>query len=1152
MNTKRIFISGLMLFSFLCISAQTTFQKNINLTNNATYPGLFGDGIGYDATTGSIFIQTDQHDGCCGTPPGVMKLDTNGNILWSRFINASGSTWGASGTAFNGGFSVLARNTGSTGSMTSAVINYDGAGNLVSSTGINTNASSVVDLNIVNSVRLPNGDMLATGYGPVNGHYKDIFYCRLNSTGNIIWGGYSGDYDSYWENGWGADQDPVTLDCYFVGQNISFSQTNSTDIHIIKTDINGNVLYTKNIATPFTDIGYCVKVLPNQDVVLIGTTTNNSSSNEEITFIKLTPAGNLITSCKYQATSNTNIIRNVNILPDGNLLLTGYTNSFGAGGLDALLMEVDLSGNIIWQKSYGSTDDDHFINSVVVNNSIFSVGATNVGNSTGAGFKVFLVKSNLTGGFSNPACPVTNGTFVRTAETYTFISAMNITPSGFNIVSNFTEPSYTNANVDICISSNPVTATASVTNVNCFGSCNGSAIATPSGGTSPYSYSWSPSGGNAATASSLCAGSYTCTITDASSATTTVSVLITEPPVISAIPSQSNVTCNASCNGSANVIASGGNGSYTYSWSPSGGTSATASSLCAGSYTCTISSPIGCDITQSFIITEPPVISAIPSQSNVTCNASCNGSATVIASGGNGSYTYSWSPSGGTSATASGLCAGTYTCTISSPIGCDITQSFTITEPPVISAIPSQSNITCNAACNGSATVIASGGNGTYTYSWSPSGGTSATASGLCPGTYSCTISSPSGCDITQSFTITEPPPLVTNPIFTPATCGNNNGAANPQVSGGTGPYTYNWSNAQTSPTLSNLAAGIYTLTITDANGCSTTASFNITNTGAPLVSVSSFSDVTCFGASSGSASVVATSGSAPYTYSWSPTGGTNSSASNLSAGTYTVTVTGSDGCITTQTVAITQPTSMADSINSTAENCGASDGSASVIVNGGTPGYTYTWNTGDTTSTISNLTSGLYSTVITDANGCVITATVNVGSASTATADAGTFVTIISGSTTILIGTGNGNTYSWSPSNDLSCNTCQNPVASPTVTTTYTLTVTDSLGCTATDTVTVFVDILCGTIYLPTAFSPNHDGQNDIYYVRGNCIETLQFEIFNRWGEMVFFTDDITRGWDGTWRDKQCEPAVFTYFIRATLLDGSLYEGKGNISIVK
>jgi gliding motility-associated-like protein len=168
-----------------------------------------------------------------------------------------------------------------------------------------------------------------------------------------------------------------------------------------------------------------------------------------------------------------------------------------------------------------------------------------------------------------------------------------------------------------------------------------------------------------------------------------------------------------------------------------------------------------------------------------------------------------------------------------------------------------------------------------------------------------------------------------------------------------------------------------------------------------------------------------------------------------------------------------------------------------------------------------------------------------------TAIADAGTSVTITAGQTTQLNGTG-GVTYTWSPSGSLSCSTCQSPVASPTVTTVYTLTVTDANGCTDVDTVTVVVDIACGELYLPNAFSPNGDQQNDVLFVRGNCIKELDLQIYNRWGEKVFETQDATLGWDGTWRNTACEASVFTYILNATLLDGTEISRKGNISLVK
>jgi gliding motility-associated-like protein len=166
-------------------------------------------------------------------------------------------------------------------------------------------------------------------------------------------------------------------------------------------------------------------------------------------------------------------------------------------------------------------------------------------------------------------------------------------------------------------------------------------------------------------------------------------------------------------------------------------------------------------------------------------------------------------------------------------------------------------------------------------------------------------------------------------------------------------------------------------------------------------------------------------------------------------------------------------------------------------------------------------------------------------------TANAGNSVVITSGSTTILNGSGSaGATFSWSPSATLSCNTCPNPTAAPTQTTTYTLTVTLN-GCSTSDTVTVFIDILCGELFVPTAFSPNGDNQNDILYVFGNCITNLQFAIFDRWGEKVFETTNQLEGWDGTFNGKKMDPAAFAYYLSATV-KGEEVKKHGNITLVK
>jgi gliding motility-associated-like protein len=265
----------------------------------------------------------------------------------------------------------------------------------------------------------------------------------------------------------------------------------------------------------------------------------------------------------------------------------------------------------------------------------------------------------------------------------------------------------------------------------------------------------------------------------------------------------------------------------------------------------------------------------------------------------------------------------------------------------------------------------------------------------------------------------------------------------------------------------------------------------------------------------------------------------------------YYLAVSVSGGCISYDTITVII-TNIGDSVSSTLAGCNVNDATATVYPVGGIPPYTYLWMPGgQTTQTAIALAPGSYTCTITDANGCSSSSTVTVASISSLNPDAGPTVTITAGESTQLNGTG-GTFYSWTPGGDLSCSSCQNPIASPTVTTTYTLTVSDSLGCTLIDTVTVIVDIFCGDVFVPNAFSPNGDNQNDVLYVRGACIETMDFYVFNRLGEQVFHSTDPAVGWNGTWRGVPCENAVFTYVVKGLLFDGTEVNLKGNVSLIK
>ncbi len=531
----------------------------------------------------------------------------------------------------------------------------------------------------------------------------------------------------------------------------------------------------------------------------------------------------------------------------------------------------------------------------------------------------------------------------------------------------------------------PTAVVASIgtpTNVSCNGGSDGSATASGSGGTSPYSFAWSGGAGSSATATGLSAGTYTVTVTDANGCSDTETVTITEPtPTTASISSSTNLTCFGSNDGSATAAGSGGTSPYTYVWS-SGAVTATASGLAAGTFTVTVTDANGCTQVASVTITQPIVLATTVSlDNNVSCNGGNDGGASVSVSGGTSPYTYLWSSSE-TSTSADSLSAGTAFVTVTDANGCEAIDSIQITEPNVLSAsIGSSTNVSCNAGSDGSATVSVSGGTTAYAYAWSGGGGTAVTASGLSAGTYTVTVTDANGCTDTASVTLTEPSAITISTSATNVSCnGANDGSITASTSGGTPGYSYLWSTAATSATVTNLSPGNYSVTVTDANGCAQTATQSITEPTVLTASTSVDNNVNCNGGSDGSATASGSGGTSPYTFAWS-SGGTAATETGLSAGTFTVTVTDANGCTDTETVSITEPTLLVASagVDSNTTCASTATGVATASAVGGASPYSYAWSTGSTSFTATGLGTGTYCVTVTDANGCIDTACISI-----------------------------------------------------------------------------------------------------------------------------------------------------------------------------
>ncbi|MDP2387380.1 MAG: T9SS type A sorting domain-containing protein [Bacteroidota bacterium] len=450
----------------------------------------------------------------------------------------------------------------------------------------------------------------------------------------------------------------------------------------------------------------------------------------------------------------------------------------------------------------------------------------------------------------------------------------------------------------------PLDASISSNSVLCNGMCNGSATVTPSGGTPPYTYSWAPIGGTAATATGLCAGTYTCVITEASGFQVTKITSVTQPSLLVNTTNVTNATCFGLANGTATITPSGGTGGYTFNWSPGGMTSAMVAGLSAPTiYTTTVTDANGCTSNNIANITQPTAITSGLTTSSVTCNGGNDGFATVSPSGGTPSYSYNWAPVGGTSASTSGLSAGNHTCTITDVNGCTLNEIVTISQPSAVGVSLIPTDLTCTGNMSGAITATGSGGLGGYSFLWSPGGMATATITGLNAGTYTCNIMDVNGCTSNSSTTLIEPSNIITSPTGTDPTCnGGSDGTATNNPSGGTPPYTYSWTpSGQTTQTAVGLSVGNHTVTITDANGCVVS---DFSTLGEPaLLTVSVSQTITgCSGTSSNEITANPSGGTAPYFYVWNDVS-TGESLINVPSGLYYCTIADVNGCAASDTV---------------------------------------------------------------------------------------------------------------------------------------------------------------------------------------------------------------------------------------------------------
>jgi hypothetical protein len=458
------------------------------------------------------------------------------------------------------------------------------------------------------------------------------------------------------------------------------------------------------------------------------------------------------------------------------------------------------------------------------------------------------------------------------------------------------------ASTTVTTNSGTLATTAASTSATCL-SLNGTATATITGGTAPFTTSWS-NAGNTTALTGLAAGAYSVTVTDANGCVSTASTTVTtNTGNLVATVTPADAICTAA-NGTATATNTGGTAPFSYVWNNSATTSSL-TGLLGGTFAVTMTDANGCQSTASAIVaTSTGNLTAAATTTQELCTSG-NGTATITPAGGTAPFGFVWS-NGATDATANGLSAGAYTATVTDANGCVESAAVTIgINSGTLTATTSTTNANCLAA-DGTVTATAANGSAPFDFIWN-NGSTTATATGAA-GTYNVTVTDADGCITTATATvIAGNGGLIASATASNTICTSATGTTTATTTGGTAPFSFVWNNAATTSALNNLAAGTYSVTATDANGCVNTATATVGTNAGTLATSATATDATVNGAADGSADVTVTGGTSPITYLWS-NAATTEDLNGLTAGTYTVTVTDANGCISTETVTVSQP----------------------------------------------------------------------------------------------------------------------------------------------------------------------------------------------------------------------------------------------------
>ncbi len=809
----------------------------------------------------------------------------------------------------------------------------------------------------------------------------------------------------------------------------------------------------------------------------------------------------------------------------------------------------------------------------------YSVGCNGVCNEA--------IQISVTGGTAPYSYQVTNTT---TGTTFTQNDG-NITglcPGVYQIV--VTDATQCTDAVDLTVNDVPPIIVSAIQTqpVSCVGGSDGCASVTATGGVGGFTYLWNNA--NMSTTQAICglpAGPITVTATDLNgcSATGAVSINGFLPLVLDI--TKTDIKCNGGNDGTASVTVTGGQGPYDYQWSA--GTTPNQSStsgLDAGVVSVTITDNNNCQQFGSITIDEPASpLEVNASQTVTSCYSENESVAVATATGGTSPYSFSWLPGNQTTGTVSNLSIGQYQVTVTDAQNCTATDVVDIVQWPAYNINISSTPPTCSGKDDGQMNVVVlAGGNGSYTYQWS-NNSTADLLMNLAGGvTYTVTVTDGQGCTGSASKLLEDPMPFTINILIEDSKCaGSTDGSANiTNIVGGTSPYDYVWdaaANNQTTAIATDLAAGQYSVVVTDATGCSNTASVQVEEPASLTIEFQKTNN-DCFGYNDGIAQADVVGGISPYTYLWS-NGGTSPKQVELNADSYYLTVTDANGCSHVDSVFISEPAAVDAEIIVKDVSCfEGRDGAITINPIGGTPPFTYSidGNQFFGSSTLIALETGDYMVSLKDKNGCIFSLPATVEEPPQFTVEIEIWGEVLDeymvdyGAEFPVVAVPNNAQgdvmYTWDASY---CGTLTQDTMSdcsgtltwselwavPDYSNDYFVVAIDEKGCEAEDHMKVHVK-KTRRVLVPTGFTPNNSGLNDLLLVHGKSGTMIKrFQVFDRWGELLYQDVDIpinstTRGWDGTFRNKEMPPGVYVWYLEAEYEDGMTESFKGETTLIR